>query len=347
MHLKTARGLRLNILTVLGIVYAMIVLVQIAVLAMPNSFALSQVTAGRLTFENGVSESNYGQGSWAIGVVVPQGSLDESGSKINWQSITNLTAIFSIPKINNTDNTVYIIMSLMTSNEEIIQVAAGLYKNMSAWGTYGMYIQNPLGYPQEYHPVIVTASPAIPPGDFASMSLYLSTSPSSSASAPSMVWNLRLDDLNTSRSVSAVFDFDLSPTLKVGDQFVFALESYTSNSSIFMKMGNFTLSSLLLNGQHVVSGWYPYTDWDNVHYPLFDVGGADPPSFISVRIAQDYTAIWSYVGDGNQTNSYELPFDYNIAYFATAGIVTVVVALGVVAFVQTGRRGRKGKEKIP
>ena len=138
--------------------------------AAPRQF--SSAITGAIPLSN--NQQNYSNsGSWAVGVVVPQNSLTDNG-KVEWQNVGNVTAVFRVPIVSSTDYPIYIVMSLMTSNGAIIQVAAGLYQNMSTWGTDGMEIIHPSSYPLEYNSVVDSADPQISAGQLASMSLYVS-----------------------------------------------------------------------------------------------------------------------------------------------------------------------------
>jgi hypothetical protein len=81
---------------------------------------------------------------------------------------------------------------------------------------------------------------------------------------------------------------------KVGDQEAFALESYTSNSSVLSSMGNLTLAAAEVDGARVVGGTYLFTDWDPSHNPLFVVGGQRAPGRVAVRVNGDGSVVWSY-----------------------------------------------------
>lgn len=264
------------------------------------------------------NQENYSNsGSWALGVVVPQNSQTDKG-KVQWQNVVNVTVVFRAPNITRTDGTIYLVMSLMTSTGAVIQAAAGLYQNMSEWGTYGMDILHPSSYPQDYNLVVGKADPGITSGQLGSMSLFLSSNN----------WNLKLADLNSSKSVSAAIGSAdiLSTSLKIGDQFVFALESYTSNSTIFENMGNLTLESLLVDGARVTSGPYGYFGWDNVHYPLFSVGGASLPSFVALRVFSNASAVWSY-SPGWSSGSPSIPIDFTVVYLIVGGVAALVISL--------------------
>jgi hypothetical protein len=94
-----------------------------------------------------------------------------------------------------------------------------------------------------------------------------------------------------------VFGTDSREPPKRGDQEIFALESYSRDSSTFQNMGNLTLRMLLVDGRRMMSGWYPFADWDGVHNPLFIVGVTAPPQFIGVSVSHDGRAVWYYSGN--------------------------------------------------
>jgi len=278
--------------------------------------------------------ANYysGNASWGAGLVVPEGSLTANGSKIDWASVQNVSAIFRLPDINETDGTIYMIMSLMTSNGSIIQAAAGLNVNSSRWGTYATYIANPVGQGQIYAPIISTENPSMEPGDLVSMSIYF---------LPDSGWNLMLVDLTNGRSVGASFGAGLPASLRTGDQFVFALESYTSNVAIFENMGNVTLSALLINGERVVRGCYLYSGWDNVHYPLFIVGGASVPSFIAMNLTAGGGVVWSYSGQwGSAPAGYPQGIYIIFLILAVAAVANIVILVLLIRNRANRGRGR-------
>lgn len=230
-------------------------------------------------------QSGYSSGSWAIGVVVPENSELSGGERVNWNDASNISIIFNLPNISTTDSTIYAIMSLMTVNGSIIQLAAGLYSNTSQWHTYAMYILNPNSYPQVYKQVSISDDNFMLANDLISMSLYFLNGK----------WQFRVNDLTRRTSTFSYFNVSLPAKLKDGDQYVFALESYSYNSSVFENMNNMTLKGLFINGERVLSGWYIYTTWNNQNFPLFIVGGSIPPDFISASFSGNGTVIWSYV----------------------------------------------------
>ena len=262
--------------------------------------------------------------------MVPQNSHADIG-RVEWQDVKNVTTIFRMPNITRTDNTIYIIMSLMTSSGSIIQAAAGLYQNMSTWGSYGMDIVNPTSYPQKYNFVLGSSEPEITPGHFVSLSLYVSGN----------AWNQKLTDLNSSRSINATFGASdqFPPTLRIGDQFVIAFESYTSNSTVFENMGNLTLNSVLVDGARVTGGLYAYSGWDNVHYPLFSVGGGSPPNFVSVRVLGNGSAVWSFSSGWSSSGSPSFPIEFMVVYLVAGAVAVLAVSLTAILLVQR-RRGK-------
>jgi hypothetical protein len=119
-------------------------------------------------------------------------------------------------------------------------------------------------------------------------------------------WSLRVLDTNTSLSVERAFPVSAATSLKVGDQEVLALESFSRTGSVFENMGNLTVQSMLIDGRKVSGGCYSYNGWAAGRNPLFAVGGygPSPPGFISLVSGRNDTFIWSYsggwVGDGGQ-----------------------------------------------
>ncbi len=114
-------------------------------------------------------------------------------------------------------------------------------------------------------------------------------------------WNLKLVDLNTSKSTSAAFgSADVFPlSLRIGDQFVIALESYTSNSTVFENMGNFTLESLLVNGARVTSGPYAYSRMGQCPLPIVQCRwGYAAELYFSERLGQCQRGV-EYLRDGH------------------------------------------------
>jgi hypothetical protein len=255
------------------------------------------------------------EGSWAIGVVVPENSKLAGVGQVNWNSVKNVSALFNLPNISVTNGTIYAIMSLMTENGSIIQVAAGLYSNSSHWTAYAMYILNPESYPQVYRQVTIPRENQMFAGDLLSMSIYFSGGR----------WWFKVNDLSRNTAVASCFNVSLPGELKDGDQYVFALESYSSNSSVFQSMSNMTLRGLFLNGQKVISGWYLYTTWNNENFPLFIVGGATPPSFISVGFTGNGTVTWSFVSTWSAEAPPSIPFSLIVDILVAAAIVNISV----------------------
>ncbi|MGC8558536.1 MAG: hypothetical protein ACP5NC_06050 [Nitrososphaeria archaeon] len=250
----------------------------VLILALVISVAIMQPVAVH-------GQSGYSSGSWAIGVVIPENSELSNGEMVNWNDVSNVSAVFNLPNISSTDSTIYVIMSLMTENGSIIQLAAGLYSNASYWLTYAMYVLNPNSYPQVYKRVSISDDNFMLANDLISMSMYFSNGR----------WQFKVNDLTRGTSTVSYFNVSLPAKLKDGDQYVFALESYSYNSSVFKSMSRMTLYGLFVDGKRVSSGWYLYTTWNNQNFPLFIVGGSTPPDFISASFSGNDTVTWSYV----------------------------------------------------
>ncbi len=235
-------------------------------------------------------QQGYAQNSWGLGVVVPDGSSLSGGETLNWAAVTNVTAVVQIPDITNASGTVYAAVSLMTQDGVVLQTAFGIYPGSSSWLVYSMFISSITQIPQHYTWVLNSSGPAAEPGDVVMISIFQS---------PEMAWSFRASNLNTSLSIQRPFGTNSTGPPRRGDQEVFALESYAGDAATFQNMGNMTLSSLLLDGRSIASGWYLFADWDMLHNPLFVVGGAAPPIFVDVSVMNDGRAVWYYSGSWN------------------------------------------------
>lgn len=242
------------------------------------AFVLSFLIVAGITVPIGPSWSSSGSGSWATGIVVSKNASLENGS-VNWKTVTNITSVFRVPNITSTDGTVYVIMSAMTSNGAIMQVAVGLYNGSSLWNDYAMYIMNPAAVPQNYDQATVGKNMSIAAGDIVSMELYKSNG-----------WRFSVKDISTGVSSEGMFNANFSPELASGGQYVFALESYSYSYVVFRNMGKLTLFGIFIDGKAVTSGMYIYSPWTT--QPLFIVGGSNPPSFISVKQTANGTFVW-------------------------------------------------------
>lgn len=230
----------------------------------------------------------YANSSWAIGVVVPEGAGFLGGNGVHWEGVNNVTASLVLPDISSPDRTVYAILSVMTSDGSVLQAAAGAVPNRTGWFGFAWLVQGADSGAPTYVWVLNASGPAMSPGTDVSISLFHASG----------AWSLRVTDVDTGLKVVESFPAGPSSTLKVGDQEVFALESYSRNLGTFSGMGNLTLNSLWLNGKMVASGCYLYADWDMVHNPLFVVGssGSSPPSFMNAKVGASGSYVWSYSG---------------------------------------------------
>lgn len=242
------------------------------------------------------------QQSWAVGVVVPQGAELENGARLVWSEVRNVTAIVTLPNISSTTGVIYVVLSAMAGNGEIMQVAAGLYPGSSSWYVY---------------PMVASASGTIYTqiSGYSNQSIWPCNTLSMSIAAVNGSWWFSVVDLNTSKASSCSFGVPSSDALANGSQYVLALESYTSNSLSFSNMGVMVMDSLLINGVPLAGGEYVYSTWNGAGYPLFIVGGASPPQFIYCY-ASGGKAYWEYVQEWGQTPgqaSPEIIYDVLIA----------------------------------
>ncbi len=265
------------------------------------------------------------QQSWAIGVVVPQGAELKNGARLVWSEVRNITAVLTLPNISSTDGVIYVVLSAMTGNGDIMQVAAGLYPNSTYWSVYPM-VAGSSG--RVYMPVSGYSNQIISPCDTLSMSI----------AAVNGTWWFTVIDLNTSSSSSCSFGVPSGYTLVNGSQYVLALESYTSNSSVFSGMGIMRMSAIFLNGVPLVGGEYIYSTWNGVEYPLFIVGGASPPQFIYCYTSGG-SAYWEYVkGWGTAVDKSSPEIIYAVLIAAALLNATALSALLAV-------RARKGRQQ--
>lgn len=266
------------------------------------------------------------QTSWGLGLVLPEGSALSGGGTVNWTSVTNVTAVVQLPDLTNVTAATYAVLSVMTRGGAVLQTAFGVYPGERSWLVYSMFITNIGQVPQRYTWAANASEPDAHPGDIVAISIYL---------PPGTSWSFRASNLNTSMSVWSTFGANTSDPPKVGDQEVFALESYANSSAILQSMGNMTLLSLSINGQHVVSGWYLFSGWDMVHNPLFVVGGGPTVPLVYVATLPNGSVVWYYSGNWQD-------LDFGDAEAPT--LVAASILLGaVVATVLLSFRTRRSK----
>jgi len=245
---------------------------------------LASVTTGFAASQPKQIQGQYPSGSWGLGVVLPEGSRFTNGEKLSWANTTSVSLTATLPNIAFTDYPILAVESLMVADGSVIQVAVGLYPNNTSWLGYGWHIRNVQATPQIYDWVLNSSQPEMAPSATIGLSIYMSQG----------MWRYRVDDLTTHKSTEGSYAHDLPRVLKVGDQEVFALESYSTNSVVFAKMGNLTLNSLRVNGVQITTGWYEYGSWDTRHNPLFVVGGLNPPPYLSMSEVDGSVLVWSY-----------------------------------------------------
>ena len=217
-------------------------------------------------------------------MVVPEGSGFVDGGHVSWANATAVSVTATLPNISLTDYPLYAVESVMAADGSIMQVAAGLYPNSTRWLGYGWYIKNALAYPQNYLWVLNASKPTVASGASVSLSISLMQDR----------WRYSFEDLTTRESIAGDFPSSVPPVLKVGDQEVFALESYSASNGVFAEMGNLTLDTISINGRQIATGSYEYGAWQNRRIPLFIVGGLDPPPYISLQQSKDSKWVWSY-----------------------------------------------------
>ncbi len=232
--------------------------------------------------------SVYPNVSWALGMVVPEGAGLQGGGRAQWETVRNVTAQMTLPNITRPDGIVYAVLSVMTSDRVVLQVAAGAAPGKDGWLAFSWCIRG-LGTGQlTYQWMLNGSEPLMPPGGNVTLSIF----------EASGVWNLRVSDSDSGVAAEKPFPPSISTSLSAGDQEVFALESYSRSGNIFRNMGNLTMQEVLLDGRRVTTGFYSYGQWDPNHTPVFIVGssGSSPPSFIYLGKSAPGSYYWTYSG---------------------------------------------------
>lgn len=262
----------------------------------------------------------YPVASWALGIVVPEGAEMAGGGALHWENVRNVTALVTLPSIGEPDLPVYAVLSLMTQDGSVLQVAAGIEANGTSWSTYADFDTNVDSIPPNYQQILNASQPQMSQDASISLSIFRSASGT---------WSLKVEDSQTGSSVIQAFPAGAAKGLKAGDQEAFALESYSTNQTTFESMGNLTLSALLIDGEAVAGGLYSYGDWVPNHNPLFVVGslGTSPPLFVSLTLGRD-SAVWSYYAQwGGNSLSYS-PMTDTTLVLPLAAALLVVAATG-------------------
>jgi len=219
---------------------------------------------------------------WALGLVFPDGTPLERGFRLDWSAVSNITVVIRLPNITWTDNTIYLILSAMNSEGEVLQVAAGLNPDVQTWMLYAFYIRNIAEYPQTYIWVANRSLPQMFANDRICLTLYRIYDEG---------WGYAVLNLITGDRSMGIFPAS-NVQLRSGEQEVFAFESYTSNPAVFKEMGEAVLEDVYIDGLRVEGEGYVLGGWDPLHKPLFLVGGGSPPSFIAVTSS---SSEWKWV----------------------------------------------------
>jgi hypothetical protein len=272
-------------------------------------------TAPLVVASQATSQDGAQLGSWALGLVAPDGSTFANSQHLLWQDAVNITAIVRLPFLNSTDNTVLAVLSIMLSDSSVLQISAGLFPGTNYWKAVGWYIRDITMNPQQYEWVLNSTEPLLIPGSSVLLSIFKLNSG----------WEYKLVDEATGRAVQGLYSSAAFLPPRSGDQELFALESYTSNSTVMVNLSNLTLVKAQVNGETLVGGTYYLTDWQPSRQPLFVVGGLPAPSGIGITALQNGTFVWRWSNTWQELN----PFPP----LAQAGIVIVVIVCSaVIAF---------------
>ena len=228
----------------------------------------------------------YPSTSWAVGVVVPEGAQLEGGVNLRWEDAGNLTSVVTLPYISSPSGIVYAVMSVMTQDGSVIQVAAGVYPNSSSWQAYSWAVEGIQSSTPTYDWILNSSAPTMSSGDVVSLSIFRNQTR----------WGLEVVDESTGASIERSFPAGIALSFDAGDQEAFALESYSRTAADFQHMGNLTLDALVVDGRKVIGGFYAYSGWDPNKNPVFAVGssGTSAPVFISLQEEADDVIAWSY-----------------------------------------------------
>jgi hypothetical protein len=264
--------------------------------------------------------------SWALGVVLRDGAELAGGAWLSWAEARNVTALARLPNITEPDGVTYLVLSAEGDNKAVMQVAAGVWPGRSNWSVYSWYITGIGTSSISYDWVVNGSAPSMSSGDLVSISATVTTG----------VWRIGARDITTGRSETWSVPSPALSAFSPGDQEVLALESYGRSPSTFRDMGNATLLGLFVDGDRITGGLYVHGGWDPTHSPLFDVGSAQPPTFISLTLAQGGQAVWSD----------DAPWAGEVWNFAPSPMMFLYVVLGAlvpIAFV-LGRRAGRSRE---
>jgi hypothetical protein len=251
-----------------------------------SSPAGALTTGGQSSSQGNLRMGGFPSTSWALGVVVPQGAGLGGGGSLRWEEVTNLTCLATLPFVSDPGGIVYAVLSAMAGDGAVMQVAAGIYPNSTLWRAFSWYVEGVQSSQPSYRWILNSSGPAMSPDDRITLSIYRSSDH----------WNLSVIDTSTGGAVVGSFPSGSQSSLKVGDQEVFALESYSRDAGDFAQMGNLTLDGVYAGGARVSSGFYVYGSWDPTHNPVFVVGssGTSPPIFISITPESGGAFAWSY-----------------------------------------------------
>lgn len=241
--------------------------------------------------------SYIGDRPWALGIVVPDGAPTEDGT-VKWSSSSNLTVVLTIPKINMTDSTIYVIVSVMTESGVVIQAAIGIESGDECWRSYAMYVRGVYGSSKEYVPVLLGGPPSFSPGDSAIISIHSKFIDS----VP--VWMAEITNLSRHEKQEVQLFSDGSSRFMKGDHEVVALESYTRSEYVFRNMDQLTLHSVFVDGKKVLGGWYISDGQVFMTDLLFEVGAGGPvPSFLYLVASNSSMAVWGYSNETWEASS--------------------------------------------
>jgi len=290
-----------------------------------GEFSPASFRSGTLAFV----QTSAPEGSWALGVVVPEGAALASSRRVSWQTTSNLSASARLPALNTTDGTILLALSAMVGDSSVIQAAAGLFPGSNTWRALAWFVPDIGATPQAYEWTLNSTESRMKPGALVSLSLFREGG----------VWHYGILDDESGLGDFGPFTNAPRSSFKVGDQEVFALESYTSNDTVLSRMGSAILRSIYLDGDRVTGGFYYLNNWDPAHHPLFVAGGLQAPTSITLQSFPNGTVAWGY--SAGWQGSYYSPPDFG--YFVPLALLVVVATVSafLLIHVRAAPEGRR------
>jgi hypothetical protein len=226
--------------------------------------------------------------SWALGISIGGESILENGLRLSMGSSSNITVIFTLPGILKTDNTLYCILSVMTGDGVVLQVAMGLDASRNNWVVYAMIVE---GIEEKTNYILLDKEDEVyaEPYDRILLSIY------SIKMEGYFIWMYKAINFDKGLMESGQLYTSEVGTFMDGLHEVFAFESYTTNNSVLENLWGLRLIEVLVDGDRVIDGFTVSDGFDFTGEHLFVVGGTRKvPSSVFIRMNQEGYVEWGY-----------------------------------------------------